>query len=57
MPVSAIQKFSLQDVKRGSTAVKVADNEYGFVEDDAADTTYTKILVPSAGESGYKACM
>jgi len=36
--------------------VKVAGQDYGFVEDDAADTTYTRILVPSAGDGGYKTC-
>lgn len=36
--------------------MKVGEQEYGFVEDDATDTTYTKILVPGT-EDGYKAGM
>lgn len=53
VPLSSIKKFSLSQIRQGTSATTYNDQSYGFVEDDATDTTYTKILVP--GEGGYKA--
>jgi hypothetical protein len=47
--------MSLLDVKNGSSILQHKGEDYGFVQDSAEDKTYTKIMVPSSSDDGYRA--
>jgi hypothetical protein len=56
VPVSSIEQMSLQDAKEGNPIFSHEGSEYGFIQDSAADTTYTKIMVPNTSDNGYRIC-
>ena len=56
VPISSIESMSLLDVKAGEPVLKHKNDDYGFMQDSAEDKTYTKIMVPSSSDNGYKTC-
>lgn len=54
MPISSLKKMSLSAVKDGEKVCSYNNNDYVFVQDTAEDKTYTKIMVPTSSDDGYK---
>ncbi|KAF4628977.1 hypothetical protein G7Y89_g9177 [Cudoniella acicularis] len=53
VPISSLKEMSLLGAKAGEVICLHKGNYYGFVQDAAADSSSTKVMVPNA-ESGYK---
>ena len=54
VPISAIEKMSIQGAKEGKTILSYKGGDYGFVQDVAEDKTYTKVMIPSSSDDGYR---
>lgn len=55
VPISAVEEMSLQAAKESRTVISHNGSDYGFVQDAAEDKVYTKIMVPSSSDDGYRA--
>lgn len=53
VPISAVKQVSLQDVQLGKPALSLGGRHYGFVQDQAADSGFTKVLIPEGNRAAY----
>jgi len=54
VPISAVKQVSLQDVQLGKPALSLGDRHYGFVQHQAGDSDFTKVLIPEGNSPAYR---
>jgi hypothetical protein len=54
VPISAVKQVSLQDVQLGKPALSLDGRNYGFVQDQAGDRDFTKVLIPDGNSTAYR---
>jgi DNA-directed RNA polymerase I subunit RPA34.5 len=54
VPISAVKQVSLQDVQLGKPALSLGGRDYGFVQDQAGDRSFTNVLIPEENSTAYR---
>jgi hypothetical protein len=54
VPISAIKQVSLQDVQLGNPSLSLDGCDFGFVQDQAGDRSFTKVLIPEENSTAYR---
>jgi hypothetical protein len=54
VPISSVKQVSLQDVQLGKPALSLGGRDYGFVQDQAGDRSFTNVLIPEENSTAYR---
>jgi hypothetical protein len=54
VPISAVKQVSLQDVELGKPALSFGGRNYGFVQGQAGERSFTKVLIPEENSTAYR---